>query len=490
MPLGFILVSELDLGFAMTVAAVSDVMEPSAGGAWAGVDAANAFLSTRRLGPSRRQRLGPSFRPVSFAGSSMTGASISPPWCRRTSSNRSTGERSPTWPGQDGCDHRWARVGPGVGEPPSRSGPGAFEYQVLAGVRAVNPVPAHAVVRPRPKARGMLGHLGPGRPRQVGASSAKTTTARVLGTRRRVAILADMVTHRVRAIVLLMVFGGFRAPEVRSLRLADVDQGRRQVRVFGKGGRERTVPVDRTFFTELAAYLRVERPPGLQTPECFVVLHGPTTGGATTEAGMRSVFRYHRPPWGRLGADLTACATPMARNWREPGRPVGAARPDGPRQSRDHRRLRAPFQRARRRRVRRSPGGDGAMTASVARWAVDDDHGLMEDYAFFCHDLGVTDRALRDRLRLARTFLAQHPDLNVWMVRPTRTRLADLERIRAWSLVSWAALTGRVQIDLDLLAAKDLGGMSATIRQLWPVELNGCGTWPGVSDGATTGPGA
>ena len=111
------------------------------------------------------------------------------------------------------------------------------------------------------------------------------------------------------------------------------------------------------------------------------------------------------------------------------------------------------------------------MTASVARWAIDDDHDLIEDYAIFCHDLGVTDRTLRDRLRLARAFLAQHSDLDVWLARPTRTRLADLERIRAWPLVSWAALTGRVQVDLDLLAAKDLGGMSATVRQLWPVEF-------------------
>ncbi len=111
------------------------------------------------------------------------------------------------------------------------------------------------------------------------------------------------------------------------------------------------------------------------------------------------------------------------------------------------------------------------MTASVARWAIDDDHALIEDYAIFCHHLGATDRALRDRLRLARAFLAQHADLDIWMGRPTRTRLADLERIRAWSLVSWAALTGRVQVDLDLLAAKDLGGMSATVRQLWPVEF-------------------
>jgi integrase len=112
------------------------------------------------------------------------------------------------------------------------------------------------------------------------------------------------------------------------------------------------------------------------------------------------------------------------------------------------------------------------MTAAVARWAIDDDHSLIEDYAIFCHDLGVTDRALRDRLRLARAFLAQHPDLETWLDRPTRTRLADLERIRAWPLVSWAALTGRIQVDLDLLATKDLGGMSATVRQLWPLEFD------------------
>lgn len=47
------------------------------------------------------------------------------------------------------------------------------------------------------------------------------------------------------------------------------------MRVVGKGGRERCVPVDEAFFAELGAYLRHERPPGLATPECFVVLRVP-----------------------------------------------------------------------------------------------------------------------------------------------------------------------------------------------------------------------
>ena len=55
-----------------------------------------------------------------------------------------------------------------------------------------------------------------------------------------------------------------------------------------------SVPVDGAFFAELTAYLRLERPPGLATPECFVVLVGATAGQPMTEAGLRSVFRHHR----------------------------------------------------------------------------------------------------------------------------------------------------------------------------------------------------
>jgi len=49
-----------------------------------------------------------------------------------------------------------------------------------------------------------------------------------------------------------MLLGGLRAGEVRRLRRADVVVGLRRLRVAGKGGKERVVPVDRAFFTELA----------------------------------------------------------------------------------------------------------------------------------------------------------------------------------------------------------------------------------------------
>jgi hypothetical protein len=76
---------------------------------------------------------------------------------------------------------------------------------------------------------------------------------------------------------------------VRSPRLADVDVGARQVRVVGKGGRERVVPVHRSLSVELTNYLRHERPNDSPAAECFVVLRGPTIGQALTD-GMRKIF--------------------------------------------------------------------------------------------------------------------------------------------------------------------------------------------------------
>jgi site-specific recombinase XerD len=173
---------------------------------------------------------------------------------------------------------------------------GLFEYAVMAGMRADNPVPAaRRATGLRPKARGMLGHIGPRRAptggrlvRQPRRLPESLESAEVAG------FIADLDTHRDRAIALAMVLGGLRSAEVRGLCLADVDMGLRQVRVVGKGGRERIVPVDRAFFTELAAYLRVERPAGCATPACFVVLRGSTRGQAMTEAGLRRIFRTHR----------------------------------------------------------------------------------------------------------------------------------------------------------------------------------------------------
>lgn len=173
---------------------------------------------------------------------------------------------------------------------------GLFEYAVTSGLRVDNPVPAaRRSSGLRAKRRGLLGHTASDRSGAGGRLVRQPHRLPESLDREEIgAFLADLATYRDRAIVLLMALGGLRAAEVRGLLLADVDMGLHRVRVLGKGGRERVVPVDPAFFAELAGYLREERPPGCATPTCFVVLRGPSAGGPLTEAGMRRIFRTHR----------------------------------------------------------------------------------------------------------------------------------------------------------------------------------------------------
>lgn len=173
---------------------------------------------------------------------------------------------------------------------------GLFEFAVLAGARTDSPVPtARRATGLRPKRRGLLGHIATGKPRTGGRLVREPRRLpESLEAEEVASFMADLDTHRDRAMALAMVLGGLRAGEVRGLRLANVDVGTRRVRVVGKGNKERVVPVERAFFSELTAYLRHERPQGCGTPECFVVLRGPTRGAPLTEAGMRRIFRTHR----------------------------------------------------------------------------------------------------------------------------------------------------------------------------------------------------
>ena len=175
---------------------------------------------------------------------------------------------------------------------------GLFDYAVMIGELTSNPVPApRRSGGLRGRRRGLLGHVAVATARApaAGWSASRGRCPRACRADEVAVFLADLDTHRDRAIVLAMLLGGLRASEVRTLRLADVDMGMRQVRVVGKGGKQR-IGADRPGVLHRAAapICAVERPAGLSTPECFVVLRGPTTGQAMTEAGLRKVFRTHR----------------------------------------------------------------------------------------------------------------------------------------------------------------------------------------------------
>ena len=269
-------------------------------------------------------------------------------------------------------------------------------------------------------------------------------------------------------MVLAMLLGGLRSAEVRGLLLADVDMGRRRLRVIGKGSKERHVPVDAAFFTELAAYLRWERPPGLATSQCFVVLRGPTTGAPVSEAGLRSLFRRHRELSGAIRVRphrlRHTYGTELASAGNRSARLTGV---DGTRLTGDHGPLRAPVGRAARRRIRRRPcdvGGSTAMTTVTLQGGVIYADVLLGDYLDHVASLGLSGRALRDRTRIAHEFLSRNPDLAAWMALPAIERAAELRSSGAWPLVCYAIGTDRIRLDVELAAVKQLTGLARAVE--------------------------
>ncbi|NKB15939.1 MAG: tyrosine-type recombinase/integrase [Sphingomonadales bacterium] len=109
------------------------------------------------------------------------------------------------------------------------------------------------------------------------------------------AFLRSLRRYRDLAIVHLMLMCGLRSAEVLQLRRGDilVDDG--QLRVCGKGDRERVLPLPPVVARAIADYVRWERPSGgSASARLFVILQGKHRGRPMTVAGFRSLFRHRR----------------------------------------------------------------------------------------------------------------------------------------------------------------------------------------------------
>ncbi len=106
--------------------------------------------------------------------------------------------------------------------------------------------------------------------------------------------LKDISSYRNLSIVLLMLLCGLRSCEVLSLKIEWLDLSSLQIRVRGKGGRERVLPLPEALIPSIKKYLKLERPVQCSTDSVFVVLKGSRTGDPLTPAGLRSLFRYRR----------------------------------------------------------------------------------------------------------------------------------------------------------------------------------------------------
>jgi site-specific recombinase XerD len=100
-------------------------------------------------------------------------------------------------------------------------------------------------------------------------------------------------TFRDLGLLALLLFDGLRSHEALALELEDLRPSEAQLRVHGKGNKERLLPLPPETLQILENYLRVERPL-TNSPHLFVSLKGPARGRPMTPAGLRSLFRHHR----------------------------------------------------------------------------------------------------------------------------------------------------------------------------------------------------
>jgi integrase/recombinase XerD len=145
-----------------------------------------------------------------------------------------------------------------------------FRHQQLLGAREDNP--AAAVALPR-RAKRLPKTLSPGEAERL-IDAAQGTTPRAL---------------RDRALVELLYGSGLRVSEAVGLSKGGVDLDDRLVRVTGKGGKERVVPVGRQATDALRRYLGRGRPylDRRHRPELFLN----AKGGALTRSGVFLILR-------------------------------------------------------------------------------------------------------------------------------------------------------------------------------------------------------
>jgi site-specific recombinase XerD len=172
---------------------------------------------------------------------------------------------------------------------------GLFTFREMRDPAARNPVPRgrEAGRTARGQRSGLLGHLATPTRRSALRLREPRRLPRGLDRGEVADLLGSFHSVRDRAIAGLMLFSGLRSAEVRALAAADVDIALGWVRVQGKGGKERRVPVDREVCALVQSYLLSERP---ESESCvlFLVGKGPTRGQPLSAAGLRTVFRHHR----------------------------------------------------------------------------------------------------------------------------------------------------------------------------------------------------
>ncbi len=111
------------------------------------------------------------------------------------------------------------------------------------------------------------------------------------------ALLAAPVTHEVlglrdRAMLELLYASGLRVSELVLLQVTQLNLSQGVVRITGKGGKERLVPVGEESLLWLERYLRESRPQMLLTQKCDTLFVTQRSAGMTRQAFWHLIKRY------------------------------------------------------------------------------------------------------------------------------------------------------------------------------------------------------
>jgi integrase len=93
---------------------------------------------------------------------------------------------------------------------------------------------------------------------------------------------------------------------------------------------------------------------------------------------------------------------------------------------------------------------------------------VVADYLDHVATLGLSGRAVRDRIRIARDLTARHRDLHAWMTLPAAERIAEIRDTGAWPLICHTIGTGRLRLDVELAAVKQLTGLGRAVEDRDP----------------------
>ncbi|MHB8345518.1 MAG: tyrosine-type recombinase/integrase [Ferrimicrobium sp.] len=102
-----------------------------------------------------------------------------------------------------------------------------------------------------------------------------------------------------------------------------------------------------------------------------------------------------------------------------------------------------------------------SLAPNTASTGITESADLLGEYLRHVAALPCTQPAKYLRRIAVQSFLDRFDDLGAWMQRPTRARLLDLDRTRAWPFITWCILEGRLRADLDLLASRTGGHLMA-----------------------------